>query len=148
VGIHYKEKEIDGQLWTVTEFSATEGLRLLLKLSKLLGRPLGKAISGLIGDGSGLDHKIDFSIVGEAVGELAERMDEAEVETLVKRLLRATQVDHKEVTPQFDILFQRRYVTLFKVLAFVIEVNFDLPLDDWMKQASEEAPLKDQTPAP
>lgn len=146
---HSKRKEIDGSTWTVNQFSATEGLRLLTLLMKLCGGPIGRAISALKSGGltSILDSKVDFSLLGEALTELTGRMDEDEIADLVKRLLACTTVDDREqgklrklnCGDRFDSVFQGRYLTLFKVLGFVLEVNFDLPLSGWAAAAQAES---------
>lgn len=140
---HTHEREIDGSRWTVTEFSATEGLRILTRLVKLLGDSAAKAFGALPTEGgiSVLDAKIDWSMLGEAIGGLANRLDEDEVDELVKRLLANTLIDGKAGKepaggPRFDIVFQGRYVTLFKVLSFVLEVNYRIPLSDLLVATS------------
>jgi hypothetical protein len=121
------EREIDGNIWTVQQFPATEGLKVLSRVAKLCGGPLGQAVGALT---SGLDSELNMALLGKAVSALAERLDEDDVVTLCKRMLRDTRVDGKEVLPQFDLLFQARYLTLFRVLGFVLEVNYQVPLAD------------------
>lgn len=134
--INYEEKEIDGHMWKVSQFTATEGLKILSRLVKLLGGPIGKALTGLKGDGSILDAKIDFGMLGSAMGELTERLDEEEIANLVKKLLSNTRCDGKEVAGQFDLLFMGRYGMLFRVLAFVVGVNYKVPLADYLQLAT------------
>jgi hypothetical protein len=131
---HTQEREIDGALWSVTEFSATEGLKILTTIARLSAGPLAQAARAL--GGSVLDAKVDLALVGTAVADLASRLDDDEVVGLAKRMLRGTFVDGKEVSPQFDLVFQGRYLTLFKVLGFVLEVNFKVPLADWLRSAA------------
>lgn len=133
---HTHQRDIDGTTWTVNEFSATEGLRLLTRLTNLCGGPVAKALQALPTDRSILDAALDVELLGAAVAELANRLDEAETVELVRRLLAGTRADDREVSPQFDILFQGRYLTLFKVLGFVLEVNFKIPLGDWLAAGS------------
>jgi hypothetical protein len=135
---HSQKKEIDGIVWTVNEFTATEGLRLLTKLTKQLGGPVAKAIEALPkGGGSILDAQLDFSLLGSALTDLTGRLDEDEVVNLITRLLACTLADGKPVN--FDLTFQGRYLTLFKVVGFVLEVNFKVPLADWLAAASTAA---------
>jgi hypothetical protein len=136
---HHHQRTIDGTSWTVNEFSATEGLRLLTRLTAICGGPLARAFEALPKDGSILDARVDFALLGTAVNELAGRLDEHEVVELVRRMLACTTADGKDASAQFDLVFQGRYLTLFKVLAFVLEVNFRLPLTDWLQAASQTA---------
>jgi hypothetical protein len=133
----YEERVIDGDTWLVVAFSATEGIKIGKKLLSIAGVPIGKALGGLAGSGSLLDKKIDFGAIGAAIGDLFERLGDDELDELLKRLLKCTQINGKDVAPQFDVVFQRRYATLIKVALFAIEVNFDIPLDSWLTLASE-----------
>lgn len=129
---HTHQKQIDGITWTVNDFSATEGLRLLTRLTNLCGGPLGKAVQALPRDRSVLDAELlSVDLLGAAVSELAGRLDENEIVELVRRILGCTLADGKEASPQFDILFQGRYGTLFKVVLFALESNYRVPLSEW-----------------
>lgn len=133
---HTHQREIDGTWWTVSEFSATEGLRLLTRLTNLCGGPLSKAIQALPKDQSIMDAELNVELLGAAVAELSVRLDEAGTVELIRRLLSGTRADDREVVPQFDVLFQGRYLTLFKVLGFVLESNFKIPLAGWLAAES------------
>jgi hypothetical protein len=128
-----QERTIDGKDWTVTCFPVSEGLKLLVRLGKLIGGPLGKAVSGMTGE-SLLEGELDMAALGDAVTELATKMDEDDVLSLVKRLFACTMVvrDGKrhEIQNVFDTEFVGCYTTMFKVLGFVIEVNYSVPLAD------------------
>lgn len=132
----FEEREIDGEIWTVQQFPATVGLKMLSRLARLCGGPLGQAVGAFT---KGLDSELDVGLLGKAIGSLAERLDENEIEVLVKRLLQDTRVNGKEVLPQFDTLFQARYLTLLQVLGMVLEVNFKLPLPELLGSVREQA---------
>lgn len=136
---HNHEREIDGVKWTVNEFPATEGLKVLTALTRLVGGPLTQILGALVGGKDGLDSKLDLPLLGKAIAQLTDQLDEDHVLALAKRLLRETRADGKEVMPQFDLIFQARYLTLFKVLGFVVEVNFKVPLTDWLTAAAQQA---------
>ena len=126
---HTHKREIDGTIWTVNEFSASEGIRLLSKITKLCGPSVAKALSGLPQDTEGPGLGVDFSVIGEAISELTGRMDEDEVLELIKRLVACTVVDGEDCGgARFDRVFQGRYLTLVKVVGFVLEANYKLPL--------------------
>jgi len=120
-----KEREIDGHTWLVAQFPASESLKILAKLTKLLG-PSIAALSGTVEGGKSI---LDVEVGGEdfarAVSLLVERLDEEDVFNFVKRLLKDTRCDGREVLPEFDILFAGRLTTLIKVLVFVLEVNYE-----------------------
>ena len=138
---HIEEKEIDGNTWMVSQLPATEGLKVLTKLIKIVGKPIGKAVKGVTdsnGVGSILDAKIDYAFVGDAIGDLTSRLDEEEVTGLIKRMFRDVRCDGKEVMPTFDTLFMGRYGTMMKVIVFVIGVNFKVPLADYLGGLASE----------
>lgn len=133
------DRVIDGTTWTVNQFSATEGLRLLTRLMAIGGAPLARAIQALPTDGSILDARVDFGLLAAAISELTSRLEEAEVVELVKRLLACTLADGEDCERRFDVVFQGRYLTLFKVLGFVLEVNYQVPLADLLTAVSPTA---------
>ena len=136
---HDHEREIDGQTWKTNEFPATVGLRLFVGLAKLLGGPVGKAVAALRGDG--LDAGV--GVLGDALESLTGRLDEEQALTLAKRLLaNTTVIDEggklRDAAGQFDLLFQGRYLTLFKVLWFVVEANFKIPLSGFLAAGASQ----------
>lgn len=126
-----QKRTIEGTEFTVTPFSATEGLGCLVQLTKLVGGSLG-ALKGNL-----LDMNTDDLSWGQVIGALADRLEEHVVMALIKRLLANTHVlqDGKirelmaggDAAP-FEVVFQGRFMLLFEVLKFVLEVNYDLPL--------------------
>ncbi len=135
-----QKRTLDDLDFIVTPFSATEGLGCLLSLTKLLGAPLGKAAGSVAGEGNLLDvdtENVTMGVLADAIGSLADRLHEQEVMSLIKRLLMGTHVVYNGKTVElmaggneapFEVVFQGKYFTLFKLLGFVLEVNFDLPL--------------------
>lgn len=131
--IETKTKEIDGKTWTVLLFPAGKGLGLLRRLMATLGPVLGAAADGA--KGSGLDFDTDDLDLGSLFGVLAERLDDAKVETLIIDLLEMTSFVDPEsgdakslsVKAHFDMVFAGEYLTMMKVVAYVAEVNFKLP---------------------
>lgn len=117
MGKKSQEREIDGAVYMVTQFPATEGLAILTRLLKLAGPALGAVATGQPGAGRALE-------VGLFVARLVEKLDEAETVGLVKRLLKDTRRDGREVMPSFDTEFMGNYMTLLRVLGFVLEANY------------------------
>ena len=124
--IETKKKTIDGAEYSVTQFPARRGLALKLRLVKLIGPALAEAAGALNpGSGSGLlqDIQIDPGIIQKAVATLVEGMDESTGE-LIFDLLSMTRKDSRELTEAvFDQEFAGNYLTLYKVLGFVIQAN-------------------------
>ena len=146
-----EEREIDGRTWAVTAFSATEGLGILSRLTRLLGGPLGRALASAMGPGEGDGPGLDTATITGAFESLADRLDEAEVVSLIKRMLRGTRTTldsgkQASAADAFDVVFMGAYGTLFKVLAFVLEANYQIPLTDWLSELPSLFAGGDPTP--
>lgn len=116
-----RERSIGGHSYRVTQFPGRMGLRLQVRLVKLLG----PAVGTLAADGNVMDAQIDGGMIGKAVGLLADRLEEDAVEKLVVELLSGTRRDGGELGgAQIDLAFAGHYGELLQVLAFVIEVNY------------------------
>ena len=150
--LHHETQEIDGRDWTVQAFPATKGLDVLARLLNLVGKSVGRTLGSFDGDLT----KIDAKVVGEAFGELAERLSDGKVVELIKALVSQVRVSEVDgdgnrtgkdlpVAGQFDVLFMQDYATLFKVCAFVLEVNYKLPLAGWLTRVGTAT--SDQAPA-
>lgn len=117
-------EEIDGQVWEVSPYSATKGIKILAKLTKTIGPAFGSAlggagsVEGMLNSGTGSD------AIGKALDVLSRSLDEDGTVALVKDILAGVSVDGKPLMPIFDTVFQGRYSTLFKVVVFVLKTNY------------------------
>jgi hypothetical protein len=117
--IQSKEKGIDGATYVVTQFPARRALALQTRLLKLLGPSLATALGGVH------EGRIDAAVLSISLQQLGEKLDESATVDLVMQLLSGTRKDGKEITEGvFDLEFAGRMDTLYKVLGFVLEVNF------------------------
>jgi hypothetical protein len=134
-----QEREIGGAVWAVTQFPAGEGLGLLTRLLKLLGPALGALAKGggTAEDGAGGREE---ALTGLIVSGLLQQLDEKETVALVKRLLADTRKDGVEILPIFDTEFMGDYANLFRVLGFVLEVNYGGFFSGIGRGARKEAP--------
>mgnify|MGYP001159162271 CR=1 FL=1 len=108
-------REIDGQNWTVQAFPASIGLELGATLVQ-----------------HGLSFAGDLDDVPAAVRNLFANLPPKGLVAFAKRLLEQTICEGEGgAVKKFDTLFVRRYSTLIKVVAFVVEFNFAGPFDDW-----------------
>jgi hypothetical protein len=123
--IDTKKKTIDGAEYSVTQFPARRGLALKIKLVKLIGPALAEAAGGLdLKEGVNLQEaEIDTGFMGKAVEKLVEGMDDSTGD-LILDLLSMTRKNGQELKEAvFDTEFAGDYLTLYKVLGFVIQVN-------------------------
>lgn len=116
-----QSKEIDDLKVSVTQLPAGRGWRLFMKLNKTLLPAITKLV-GSVKDWEHLD--IDGDSLTEAVGLLLAEMEPEKSEALIKEILELTTVDGHEVVQTFDLTFQGKYLTLIKVVAFSLEVNY------------------------
>lgn len=133
MGIKKHETIIDGFKITTVNFDGRSGIRYQVKLIKILGPGVAKVVFSFIKT-SGKDVKLlnllntefDLSVVGDGISNLLSTMDEDSTFELVMNLVSTTRVDGKELsnTAVFDDLFAGNYGLLYKILAFVLEVNF------------------------
>jgi F0F1-type ATP synthase alpha subunit len=124
---HSASKQIDGVSVEVVQFTATEGLLIAQKLMKLFSSGASEVI-GSFDDVSKLSNVMDMDISGDVIGRmvkgLADQLEGEGTVDLIKRMLLSTKIDGVLVGGQFDTLFMGRFGTLFKILGFVIKVNF------------------------
>jgi len=119
-----KNKMINGREFQVTQFPGRYGLRLQARLARVFGAPLAALFKGAK---KGMDSDLADLDLEKAVVMLMDKLSEDELDDLVNRMLSQTRVDGKGIIDNpmvFDELFAANYSDLFKVLAFVVEVNF------------------------
>ena len=77
---------------TFTQFNPREGIRIGIRVGKLIGGPLGKILSGvkkLGATGNPIDDlDFDFSNLGDAVEKLFDSIEEEEALDTIERLLK------------------------------------------------------------
>lgn len=122
------KKVIDGEQYTFCQLPPKKSLKLLTRILKIIGAPIGAAIGTWDGAGPAedveniLDREIDL---GAVVRQLCDRLDENDVEYIVDMLL--SQVLHAgkgEVSKVFDEHFGGRLTHLFKVIFAALEVEY------------------------
>lgn len=118
--IETHEKIIDDFNVTVTEMPAMRALRLQTKLFKIIGSPLAELLK-IKQD----DEDSENNCFSRAVAILCQNLNENEFENLVIELCLCVRVNGIEMKkPYIDIAFTAKLNTLFKILAYVIEVNY------------------------
>lgn len=122
-------KEIDGKTYEFSQFGAKLGVRTLIKISKIVGKPMGIAFGSIeTGDGkqkpsSLLDMSYDKGMLAAAIEALTERMDESEIEELLILLTSTTCLcDGAKI--DFNGHYAGKYGHLFKVLRAALEVQY------------------------
>ncbi len=120
------EVKIDGEQYTFCQMPPKRSLKLMTRIIRIIGAPLGAAFNGIKAGGADIGSVMDSDIdVSMIVAALCDRLDENEVEAIVDELL--CQVLHAgrgEVSKQFDVIFAGRLPHLFKVLAQAVKVEY------------------------
>jgi hypothetical protein len=120
------EVNIDGEQYTFCQLPPKRSLKLMTRIIRIIGGPLGAALNGVntgrVDMAMLMNADIDFSMI---VTALCDRLDENEVEAIVDELL--SQVLHAgtgEVSKKFDVHFAGRLPHLFKMLAQALKVEY------------------------
>lgn len=105
-----------------TTFVGSLGVELFSKVF-LIVMPIALPILNQTGDKSVMSKDIDLDKVA---GSLSTRMNEKEILRTIMNILGSTTIDGQEIGKKsnFDLVFAGEYMLLFKVLKFVLEVNF------------------------
>jgi hypothetical protein len=119
-----EERIIDGETYTFTMLRPRISLRLLTKIFKLIGPPIGKAFPKEIKMKDIFDAGID---IGGSINDLAERLSDDELQSLIDILF--APILHKGKgtltnAAAYDELFAGRMKHLFKVIGVALEVQY------------------------
>jgi NAD/NADP transhydrogenase beta subunit len=124
-----KSRTIDGHEYQFSQFGAKQSLKLLVRLSKILGEPLSKGLAALkpeakLSLGTVLDSKVSGDAIGGMVAALTNNLDADEVLEIVETLVgeAACLCDEKKVV--FNTHFAGRLGHLMKVLYAALEVQY------------------------
>lgn len=110
------EVQVDEVKYTVNMMTASRSIRLLAKLAKILGEPLS-----LLAAGKG-DQQKAIDLLPNAVKAIAQRMDEDQVESMIKELVGTCSIGPNPI--QFETHFQGRIAHLFKLLPQILKVQY------------------------
>lgn len=116
MAIEQLDVHIDGVDYKITQFLATKGLGIEVKLMKLLGpsfMELQKAAQ---------DENAQEAVLSAAITVLIEQFDKVDVVALIKELLSG--VTKGTATINFDQEFAGRYGAIFDLVKEVLKFNF------------------------
>ena len=127
-----EERMINGVTYSVAQFIPTEALKYQLVLTKLISKPLAGLYSTAdlgalkkMKDDNEATSFIDAGIDFEAgISQLADAIDPEKHTKFIKNMLRHVTADGIAVANQFDNVFMGKVMDIYRVLMFVIEVNY------------------------
>jgi hypothetical protein len=155
-------RTVDGKLYSFEIFSAEDSLRVLTRLTKIVGEPLTQAVTSIIKGAkekksftqlssdepsdepsdvkkrSLLDADVDFDGLGKAVGLLLSKMDEDDVLDLVKKLTSGPKVICDNNPVNFGLQYRNNLSHLFKVVAVALEVQYGNFIDGFIGRLPPE----------
>lgn len=117
-------KVIDQQAYVFHQMPAKASLKLLTRIIKIVGAPIGAGVGSMGGAGDMLEREINLESV---VTSLCDRLDENQVERIIDELL--SQARHEgegEVSAPhtFEALFGGNLPHLFKVVMAAFEAEY------------------------
>ena len=123
-----KEKVIGDYRVVVTQWPARKALSTKLKLIRILGPGIGEIASGLKGQSTKglMDSEMNLEKLAPAIEKLLSALTEEIFMRLVTTLMSATRVNDLDMSIEsnFDSTFSGNLTTFYKVVLFVLEVNF------------------------
>lgn len=134
--IHTRSSTIDGHVFEVSQLPAKRAVRLSLRLAKMAGpvlMPLLKlALGAQAKDGTkpggvgalGALLGMDTDSLTPALEGFFERCTEQDLDFLQAELLSSATIDGSPLWPQYDIALGGQLLTLFKLLWFAMQVQF------------------------
>lgn len=115
--IETKEKVIGDNTYAVTQMPALRAVKMQARLLRLVGPCIGALIAA--------DPKNPDASLPMAISMLADKLDEATFEKLVLDLVQGVRCNGVEMTRGLlDLDFAGKLNDLYRVLQFVLEVNF------------------------
>lgn len=128
---------IDGLTFTVQQLGGRAGVKMLHRLGRTLGPAMASLIAGVL-DAAGeldnmkdwrdLDHTKITPVLEATVIKLFANLTEAEIDPIINGLLQSATVSYegKEVPllPVFDRVLQGKTLTVIRLVAFSVGVNY------------------------
>ncbi len=128
-----EEIVIDDTRYSTTQYSAGKAVRLLTRLVKIVGKPLG-----LIASSGGLDAELKPDLVGQAVVALSENLEADDSLKIIQEILEGTLILSDQVNRPivFDIDFAGRIGHLFKLLQKILLFQYG----DFLENLAQATP--------
>lgn len=118
------KKTIDGHDYEFSIFGAKKSIKVLVRLSKILGKPFGLLMGSFKGPGKMLEREVDTDLMSLAFSALTDNLDSDEVIDILETLVAGDYIlcDGKKVI--FDTHYEGRLDHLMKVVMIALEVQY------------------------
>jgi hypothetical protein len=118
---------IDGKEYVITQIAPSASIKILIRISKILGKPIGGAIGAMQfkpeKKNSILNDTIDTKLLGEAVSRIFENLNEDETIDTIKLVLSGVYFSGQALNMEHPN-FHGNILHLIKVYTKAMEVNF------------------------
>lgn len=120
------KKSIDGHEYEFSQMGPRQSLKVLVKLSKIVGKPIAMIAGGEKGvkPTSLMQKDVAPELFGAAVGAMVDRLDEDETVDLCVQLTSFPQVLCDGQKVDFNAHYDGKLDLMFKVLAAALEVQY------------------------
>lgn len=122
MGRSSEEIYVDNKRYLVTHYSGSKSLKLLHRLAKIVGEPIG------LMSAQGLDSSVGPELIGQAIRSLTQSCTPEEFEKLARDVLEGCQVyDDESMNMRminFDLDFSGNIGHLFKLLKEVLTFQY------------------------
>lgn len=118
-------KTIDGDEYSFEKFGAKKSLKILVRLSKMIGKPISLLVGSIKSEKGTkvLDSEIKTDVLALAIEAMADNLDSDEVISLMEELA-ANSILCNDKIVKFDSHYEGKLPHLFKVLAAALEVQY------------------------
>lgn len=141
---NFREQEIAGTNVMVTEFPALKKARMQYRVTRVVGPLFASSVGALFGAGTNVeDASIDTASLAGGIRDAFETLDEQSYENLIADMLHSTRFGAKSLNSKDKIneafVGEGSLATMYRVLAFVWEVNFGpLPIGRIISNVQEK----------
>jgi hypothetical protein len=114
-----KQIVIENQVYDLTNYPATKGYKVLTKLLKIIGGPLGLAADGAKGK------SLAELEMGDVVKTLFENLDSPEGHALMMELLESIYINNRPLKNEVDTHFAGRIGAMMELLTEQVKFQFE-----------------------
>lgn len=145
-----EKKQVDGSTYSFSKYGAKKSLKILTRLTKIVGEPLAIGMAAASGNKSSgkslLETELNPEVISRAARALVDRLDEDDVMNLIIQLTSEDLLcDGKKIN--FDVHYNQKLPHLFKVLWAALEVQYGNFFDELTASPAFQ-PIQNSTQAP
>ena len=122
-----QERVIDGVTYSVYMLPPKTAMDLLVDIGKVVGPSVGTLVDAASSKGGAaalLEMSVTSEFFSKAASELFERMDKSVLRSVIDQLAKVSMADGVKLESTLDIHFRGKLGTMFKWLAFALQVQF------------------------